>query len=97
MKLAWVQFCPPSVLTSTRSILPRPDQAMPRIGHHPGCAIFIGYDGEVMIDLASSTKLNCRAVPFESGSVYLEVSSRNIHGSRPSSMRRTHLTFALPS
>src|SRR5215213_10711895 len=93
---AIVQVLPPSVLTSTREILPRPLQASPRIGHHPAPLNFPGYDGAVMIDFASSTKLNWRAVAFGSGSVYLDVSSRNIHGSRPSSRRRSHLMFALP-
>ena len=56
-----------------------------------------GYDGEVMIDRASMTKLNCRAVPSASGSVYFDVSSRVMNGRSASSIRRSHLTFALPS
>src|SRR5690348_4928437 len=94
---AIVHDLPPSVLTSTRSILPRPDQASPRMGHHPAPATFAGYDGDVMMDFASRTKLNWRAVSFLSGSVYFDVSSRNIQGSRPSSRRRTHLMLAFPS
>src|SRR3954471_9698724 len=94
---ARVHDLPASVLMSTRSIFPRPVQARPRIGHHPGAASFIGADGEVMMDFASRMKLNWRAVSFGSGSVYLDVSSRNIHGAFPSSMRRSHLMFAFPS
>src|SRR4051794_2603113 len=67
---------PLSVLTLPRPTLPRPDQASPRIGHHPAPPIFPGKDGDVMMDFASSTKLNWRAVSFASGSVYFDVSSR---------------------
>src|SRR5438876_9276451 len=50
-----------------------------------------------MIDFASMTKLNMRAVPSPNGSVYFEVSSRVMNGRSAISMRRIHLTFALPS
>src|SRR5581483_10285363 len=71
---------PPSVLMSTRVIFPRPLHARPVTGHHPWLLSCMGYDGDVMIDFASMTKLNCRAVPFGSGSVYFDVSSRDIFG-----------------
>ena len=50
-----------------------------------------------MTDLASITKLNCRAFPPESGSVYLDVSSFVMLGWSVSLMRRSHLTHVLPS
>src|SRR5688500_14639604 len=50
-----------------------------------------------MIDLASMTKLKILAVPSFSGSVYLDVSQRVIHGCVPSSSRRSHFTLAFPS
>ena len=50
-----------------------------------------------MIDFASMTKLNMRAVPSPNGSVYFDVSSRVMNGRSAISMRRIHLTFALPS
>src|SRR4029453_6353875 len=78
-------------------ILPRPLHAIPEICVHVLGVTRPGYDGAVMIDFASITKLNCRAVSFGSGSVYFEVSSRNMPGPPASSMRRTHLTFAFPS
>ena len=49
-----------------------------------------------MIDFASMTKLNMRAVPSPNGSVYFDVSSRVMNGRSAISMRRIHLTFALP-
>src|SRR5256885_2799753 len=50
-----------------------------------------------MMDFASMTKLNMRAVPSASGSVYLEVSSRVMKGRSATSMRRIHFTLAFPS
>ena len=69
---------------------------MPRISIQPGSTTS-GYAGDVMIERASKTKLNWRAVPSASGSVYLDVSSRVMNGRSPSSRRRSHLTFELPS
>src|SRR5258705_193080 len=43
------------------------------------------------------TKLNCRAVPSASGSVYLDVSSRVMNGWLASFTRRSHFTLAFPS
>ena len=74
-------FVPPSVLTSTRVILPRPLHAIPVIGHQPGPESFSGYAGDVMIDFASISKLNMRAFPPGSGSVYFDVSHRVMNGS----------------
>ena len=70
---------------------------MPRISHQPGPGEPSGNAGSVMIDLASITKLNCRAVPSGSGSVYFDVSSRIMNGALASSMRRSHFTLADPS
>ena len=57
-----------------------------------------GYAGSVMIDRASMTKLNCRAVvPSPSGSVYFDVSSRVMNGRSASSIRRSHFTLLFPS
>ena len=89
---------PPSSDTSTRAILPRPDHANPDSTVKPdlwlsgACGL-----GSVMTDLASITKVKRRAMPFSSRSVYLEVSSRVIHGSLLTLMRRTHLILELPS
>src|SRR6185369_13978712 len=84
------QVLPPSLLTSTRVIRPRPLQATPRIGHQPGPLNFSGYAGEVISDLASISKLKMRALPSGSGSVYFDVSQRVMNGSAPSLMRRSH-------
>src|SRR5207237_463741 len=73
---AFIHVLPPSALTSTREILPRPDQARPLTRHQPGPVSFSGYAGEVMTDFASISKLNQRALPPGSGSVYFEVSHR---------------------
>ena len=70
---------------------------MPRISRQPGPASLSGNAGSVMIDLASITKLNCRAVPSGSGSVYFDVSSRIMNGALATSMRRSHFTLADPS
>jgi hypothetical protein len=44
------------------------------------------------------SKLNCRALPFGSGSVYFDVSSRDMFGwSMSSTRRRRHFTHMLPS
>ena len=94
---ASVQVAPPSVLTSTREILPRPLHAMPVMGHQPRLLNRSGYAGEVMMDFASITNENWRAVPFGNGSVYFEVSSRDMLGSRITSRRRSHLMHMLPS
>src|SRR2546427_231388 len=94
---AAAQVLPASVLTSTRVTRPRPLQASPLISHHPRSGKVAGYAGDVMIDLASITKLNMRAVPLGSGSVYFAVSSRVMKGRSASSMRRIHFPVALPS
>ena len=75
---------------------PRPDHAMPRSSIQPGSTTS-GQAGAVMMDRASKTKLNCRAVPSASGSVYFDVSSRVMNGRSAGSRRRSHLTFELPS
>src|SRR5258705_2573200 len=93
---ASLHVCPPSVLTSTRVIRPRPVHATPEISCHPGSSAF-GYAGVVMMDLASMTKLNCRATPEISGSVYFDVSSFDMFGWSMSLMRRSHLMDVLPS
>ena len=64
---------------STCAMVPRPDQAMPRISIQPGSTTS-GYAGAVISERASKTKLNCRAVPSSIGSVYFEVSSRVMNG-----------------
>ena len=76
---------------------PRPLQASPLTSHQPLSGNAAGYAGDVMIDFASITKLNMRAVPLGSGSVYFAVSSRVMNGRSASSMRRIHFTLALPS
>ena len=51
-----------------------------------------------MMDRASMTKLNWRdRLPSPRGSVYFDVSSRVMNGPSASSIRRSHLTLALPS
>src|SRR3546814_3661795 len=56
------QLLPPSVLMSTFLILPWPDQARPRISQKPlPCLIGFSGQGEVITELASCTKVNCRA------------------------------------
>ena len=94
---AGAQWRPASLLTSTRVIRPRPLQAIPVICHQPLSPSVTGYAGNVMIDFASITKLNWRAVSSESGSVYFDVSSRVMNGRSASSIRRIHLTLAFPS
>src|SRR5215216_546421 len=89
---ATTQLFPPSVLTSTRTILPRPLHARPVIWVHALGVTRPGNVGAVRTDFASMTKLNWRDVPFASGSVYFDVSSRNIPGPSDTSMRRTHFT-----
>src|SRR3546814_11161514 len=70
------QLLPPSVLMSTFLILPWPDQARPRISQKPlPCLIGFSGQGEVITELASCTKVNCRAMPFGIRSVYFEVRS----------------------
>ena len=49
------------------------------------------------VDFTSITKLNRRAVSFGSGSVYLEVSSRDMFGCAMTSSRRIHLMQVFPS
>src|SRR6185369_16037902 len=88
---------PASVLTSTRVIFPRPLHASPLIGHQPAPGSFCGYDGDVMMDFASMSKLKMRAFSPGSGSVYFDVSHRVMKGSAASSIRRSHFTFVLPS
>src|SRR5439155_20816732 len=91
------QCLPPSVLTSTRAIRPRPLHASPEIAHQPGPVNRSGYAGDVISDLASISKLNMRALPPGSGSVYFDVSQRVMNGSVPSFRRRSHFTLVLPS
>src|SRR5690348_16170248 len=91
------QLRPPSSETSTRLILPRPDQASPEITVNPFCLTGACGDGEVITDFASITNVNCRALPFSRRSVYFEVSSRVNQGSSPILMRRSHFTHILPS
>src|SRR5205809_7974854 len=79
---------PPSVLTSTLVIRPRPLHAIPLISHQPRSRRITGYAGNVMIDFASMTKLNMRAVPSPNGSVYFDVSSRVMNG-RSAKRRRS--------
>ena len=50
-----------------------------------------------MTDFASMTKVNCRAVPSGSRSVYFAVSSRVWAGAATTLSRRSHLTWVLPS
>ena len=50
-----------------------------------------------MIDFASRSNVNCRAVPSGIRSVYFDVSSRLIAGWFITFSRRSHFTFALPS
>src|SRR6516162_9192390 len=74
---ARLQFLPPSIDTSTRAILPRPDQASPVISQNPAPGSFISPDGKVMTDFASIVKVNIRALPvLVIRSVYFDVSSR---------------------
>src|SRR5689334_1263232 len=61
--VAALHVVPPSVETSTRVIVPRPDQASPVISTTPGPGNVWPPEGEVMTDLASMTKVNSRAVP----------------------------------
>src|SRR5882672_1538272 len=96
-RFACSQVFPPSTLTSTRVILPRPVHAMPVMGHQPAPRSFSGYAGLVMMDFASITKLNWRDVPSGNGSVYFTVSSRDIFGSLMTLRRRSHLMHMLPS
>src|SRR4029079_2684741 len=88
---------PPSLLTSTRLMRPRPLQASPRIGHQPGPLSFSGYAGDGMSDFASISKPHTRAFLAGSGSVSFDVSHRVMNGSVPSLTRRSHFTFMLPS
>jgi hypothetical protein len=53
---------------------------MPRTSHQPGPVSLSGNAGSVISDLASMSRLNMRAVPSGSGSVYFEVSSRVMKG-----------------
>src|SRR5439155_19010930 len=94
--LAAVHVFPSFVLTSTRVIFPLPLHAIPWISIQP-LLTDTGYVGYVINDRASITKLKIRAVPFASGSVYFDVSSRVMNGRSDSSMRRIHFTFELPS
>ena len=55
-KCASCHEVPLSVLTSTFTIVPRPDQARPLTGRHPVAVMVPGVEGDVMIDFASSTK-----------------------------------------
>src|SRR4051794_36592383 len=54
-------------------------------------------DGKVMTDLASISRLNWRAFPLPSKSVYFDVSSRVMNGLSLTSKRRNHLVCVLPS
>src|ERR1039457_5579393 len=91
------QLRPPSSETSTRLTLPRPDQAKPEITVKPFSLSGACGDGEVMTDLASIRKVNLRALPFSSRSVYFAVSSRVYQGWSPTFIRRSHFTQTLPS
>src|SRR5215467_2400112 len=91
------QLLPPSAETSTLAILPYPDQARPEISYRPAPRTVSPGDGWVMIDLPSSGNTNCNAFPDGSRIVYLDVSSLVMVGPAVSLMRRSHLTFMLPS
>src|SRR5215471_5699316 len=96
--LASAHVSPPSVLTSTRVMRPRPDHAMPRISHGPRAGIVPTLAvGQVMVDFASMEKVNWRAELSGIGSVYLDVSSRVSNGWSPNFRRRNHLILMLPS
>ena len=75
------QLRPPSSETSTRLIVPLPDQARPVTTVRPlpwvigACGL-----GLVMTDLTSITQVKRRALPLASRSVYFEVSSRVLPG-----------------
>jgi hypothetical protein len=64
----------------TLSTFPLPDHAKPLISIHP-FSIDWGYEGKVMIDRASMSKLNILILPSLIASVYLDVSSRVMNGS----------------
>src|SRR5579875_514846 len=95
-KRAGCQLRPPSVETSTRLTLPRPDQARPVISMKPRPRGGFSGQGLVITDFASRIHANWRALPSASKSVYFDVSSLVIHGSVPNLRRRSHLTFTLP-
>src|SRR5262249_25226715 len=68
---------PPSVETSTRPILLRPDQASPVISWQPGPGSRVPPAGKAIADFASLVKVNMRAFRvLVIRSVYLEVPSR---------------------
>jgi hypothetical protein len=54
-------------------------------------------EGRVITDLASWAKQNCSDFPSFCRMVYFEVSSLVIVGPSVTLMRRSHLTFAMPS
>src|SRR5262249_59076056 len=91
------QLVTPSGETSTVAILPCPDEARPESSYSPGPRTVNPGDGWVMIDLPSSGNMNCNAFPDGSRIVYLDVSSFVMVGPAVSLMRRSHLTFMLPS
>ena len=94
---AGAHVAPPSVVISTPTIVPRPVQAMPVNSQNAPAVSVSPPDGRVMIDLASRSNVNWRAVPSGMRSVYFEVSSRLIAGWFITFSRRSHLTLAFPS
>ena len=88
---------PPSRVTSTRLIVPRPDQATPVKTLRPLYLSGACGDGFVTTDFASMTNVCLRERPSASRSVYFDVSSRVCHGWSPTSIRRSHFTQRLPS
>src|SRR5689334_16009155 len=91
------QVLPPFVDTSTRVMRPRPLHARPVMSHQPRPVSVAGNAGNVMIDLASMTNENIRAVPLDNGSVYFDVSSRVMNVPSANSRRRIHFTLVFPS
>src|SRR5262249_16327275 len=91
------QDCPPSADTSTFRIFPCPDQASPEISYIPGPFPQSPAEGAVITDFTSIGNVNISDFPLGNRSVYLDVSSLVMVGSAVTLMRRSHLTFILPS